>query len=372
MQDRLTEIDADHCALSALLLADAPAKMTYTYNALGQRLTAQTLNTRSQLLYSESLAYDSLNRLISKTPVLSSSNGPLSTLNYGYDSQGNLATISSSHISGAHLTYIYDSLNRLQTVTAFDPQTSTTQATDYTYDTVGNLESVTRPNDVTSLYTYDNLNRLTALSVSKGLPTLASYAYTLDSSGHRTTVTELNGRVHTYAYDNLYRLTSETIAAGVSDPGSIAGAVGYALDKVGNRLSRSSSVPALSPSNGPSVVNSSFDSNDRLTSDTYDANGNTLTAPLNPDSSHPGSFQDVYDFQNHLIRRTRADASSTIDLCSTIATATASPKPCSLRPPRYPLRQAISSIRTIPLATLKCWKNGPTALSPGFMPMATI
>jgi len=315
VMNRLTEVDADpvHPSLS---LADAPAKITYTYNALDQRLTAQTLNASSQVLYSESLAYDSRNRIISKVPALSSlavsssnpPNGSLSSLTYGYDSSGNLTTLSSSNVSGVNLSYLYDPLNRLQTVTAFDPQTSTNQSTDYTYDVVGNLQSVTLPNDVTSLYSYDNLNRLTTLSVStvslsnpsKGLTTLANYAYVLDPSGHRTSVTELNGRTNAYAYDNLYRLTSETITAGTADPAP-AGAVTYTLDKVGNRLTRSSSVASVT-----SLVQS-YDADDRLTSDTYDANGNTLVGT--PAGSQPVSGTDVYDFQNHLIRRTRADGS---------------------------------------------------------------
>jgi RHS repeat-associated protein len=124
---------------------------------------------------------------------------------------------------------------------------------------------------------------------------LASYTYTLDASGHRTSVTELNQRKHTYTYDNLYRLTQETITVGTGDP-AIAGTIAYTLDRVGNRLSRSSSVPSVA-----SVVGS-YDSNDRLTSDTYDADGNTL-ASADPRPGASGSVSDVYDFENRLISR---------------------------------------------------------------------
>src|SRR5208282_5607541 len=99
--------------------------------------------------------------------------------------------------------------------TLHEPRTRTK----YTYDNVGNLQSLTYQNGVVHTYAYDARNRLTNLGVNgtvNGAPgPIASYVYTVDASGHRTSVTELSGRTVNYAYDNLYRLTSETIA---SDP----------------------------------------------------------------------------------------------------------------------------------------------------------
>jgi hypothetical protein len=46
--------------------------------------------------------------------------------------------------------------------------------------------------------------------------------------------------------------------------------VGYGFDAVGNRLSRSSTLAAVPASA------SSFDANDRLASDSYDADGNMI------------------------------------------------------------------------------------------------
>jgi len=137
---------------------------------------------------------------------------------------------------------------------------------------------------------------------------LASYTYTLDASGHRTSVTELNSRQHAYTYDALYRLTNEKIVAGVADPGSLGGTIAYTLDKVGNRLARNSSVPSV-----PSASHA-YDTDDHLTSDTYDANGNTkIGTPSNGATLTNG---DIYDFENRLIRRssTLNSQPSTIDL----------------------------------------------------------
>jgi YD repeat-containing protein len=92
----------------------------------------------------------------------------------------------------------------------------------------------------------------------------------------------LGGRTVNYTYDDLYRLTSESI---VNDPHGVNGSAGYSYDTVGNRLNRSSSIAPV-PSQS-----STYDANDRLTSDTYDNNGNTVAANGN---------NYTYDFENHL------------------------------------------------------------------------
>jgi len=64
------------------------------------------------------------------------------------------------------------------------------------------------------------------------------------------------------------------------------GTLGYTYgDGVGNRTQMSST---LSEIVGGSY---SYDTNDRLTTDTYDANGNTTSS---------GGFSSLYDFENHM------------------------------------------------------------------------
>jgi RHS repeat-associated protein len=108
----------------------------------------------------------------------------------------------------------------------------------------------------------------------------------LRPTGNRLSVAELSGRTVTYGYDDLYRLTSETVA---SDPGGNNGQVSYTLDSVGNRLQRSSTLPAIVPTGLLS-----YDANDRVSTDSYDANGNTT---LNSGQTN------VYDFENRLVQR---------------------------------------------------------------------
>lgn len=154
--------------------------------------------------------------------------------------------------------------------------------TSYGYDAVGNLEDYVYPNSVSTHYAYNSLNRLITMRVGTPVSALAGYTYTLGPAGNRTAVTELSGRTVTYTYDDLYRLTSETID---NDLHGNNGALNYIYDPVGNRLSRSSTLAAV-PSQS-----STFDANDRLASDIYDRNGNTL-------QSNTNSY--TYDFDNRL------------------------------------------------------------------------
>lgn len=105
----------------------------------------------------------------------------------------------------------------------------------------------------------------------------------MDPAGNRLSVTEISGRTASYTYDSLYRLTGETIS---QDPSGNNGTADYTYDAVGNRLTRTSSVPAV-----PSA-SYAYDANDRFAADTHDNNGNT-TADIG------GTYD--YDFENRLI-----------------------------------------------------------------------
>jgi RHS repeat-associated protein len=245
------------------------APITFTYNSTGQR---ETMNDSSgATVYN----YNSRNRLSSKQT-------PFGTLSYTYDDGGNLSTMRSSNSNGVSVDYSYDTLNRMNSVKDNNVVTLNGGVTNYTYDNVGNLQSYQYPNGVTTNYTYNSLNRLTTMTVGTQASSLASYSYTLGAAGNRTAVTELSGRTVTYTYDDLYRLTSESIAG---DSHGVNGLVSYGYDPFGNRLNRTSTVA------GVPTQTSTYDANDRLTSDNYDNNGNTTAANGN-------SY--AYDFENHL------------------------------------------------------------------------
>ncbi len=160
---------------------------------------------------------------------------------------------------------------------------------------------MTAPNAVVHTYGYDALNRLRALIISQGSTLIHTYEYKLRASGHRRQVIENSTKTTTYTYDDLYRLTDETVTA---DANANNGSIGYAFDKVGNRSGRTSSVASVS-----SVLNQSFNSRDWLNGDTYTANGSTLTSSTLPVALSP-ALPDVYDFEEHLILRTKPDGTT--------------------------------------------------------------
>jgi RHS repeat-associated protein len=239
--------------------------VSFSYTATGQR--ASMVDASGTTIY----AYDEQDRLISKQ-------APHGALSYTYDVGDNLLSVQSSNAGGLSVNYDYDALSRLSTV---KDNRLPTGLTAYTYDPLGNLSSYVYPNGVRTSYSYNKLNRLTEMTVSK-TSTLASYSYTLGAVGNRLSVTELGGRKVAYTYDDLYRLTSETIS---NDPNEKNGAINYTHDAAGNRLKRASSLATVAS------ANYTYDANDRLSEDSYDDNGNTV-------ASAGKSF--IYDFENRI------------------------------------------------------------------------
>ena len=241
--------------------------VTFTYTATGKR------KTMSDASGTTTYTYDDRDRLLSKQT-------PQGTLTYTYDGRSNIASVRSSNADGISVDYAYDNLSRLERVI---DQKLNGGTTTYTYDAVGNLKSDLRPNGVKADYTYNVVNRLTNLIVAKEGATQSSYAYTLDRTGRRLSVTEFGGRTTNYTYNEIYQLTREAVT-GDPNPAS-NGAVDYVLDSVGNRMSRISSLA------GVLSATSNYDANDRLTSDSYDANGNTRSA---------SGKTYAYDFENRV------------------------------------------------------------------------
>jgi RHS repeat-associated protein len=223
------------------------AAVSFTYTSSGRRLTMTDGSGTT------SYGYDNQDRLVSKT------NGA-GTLTYTYDTAGNRLTMVSSNANGTNAGYSYDELNRLKTVTDNGAGATTT----YSYDVAGNLSGTTLPNGVQIAPQLDAMNRVTGLPVTS--KPAANYNYTYGLVGNRLVASDSNGSSH-YTYNSVYRLTEEA----VSRP-QLAGTLNYGLDPVGNRLS------LLSTLAGIGSQTASYDANDRVTTNSYDNNGNTLTA----------------------------------------------------------------------------------------------
>ena len=202
----------------------------YTYDISGRPLRSTQSDGKSI-----STGYDILNRVTSVNYQFA---GESYTASYGYGADGQKGT--STLISGDTHTATYDSLGRetasivggrlTRGITYWNvggnktttlPQTlsytqggSTLLSTAYTYDSRGNIATMT-VDGVTWSYTYDSLNQLTGVTTSDNSFT-ASYSY--DNGGNITSKT-VNGVTTTYGYndpnwkDKLTRYGNEGVSS---------------------------------------------------------------------------------------------------------------------------------------------------------------
>jgi YD repeat-containing protein len=150
--------------------------------------------------------------------------------------------------------------------------------TTYTYDTANNLVTATYPNGQQSTFQYDQENRVTGLSSQP-----ASFTYQRGPTGNLLSASESSGRQVNWSFDGIYRLTGEAVS---NDPSKENGSVSYTLDPVGNRLSQSSNL------SGINSASFSYNADDELTGEMYDANGNV---------TETGGKTFAYDSQNELV-----------------------------------------------------------------------
>jgi RHS repeat-associated protein len=250
-------------SLNRLLSRATPGEVTVTHSYTLTGKYATTTDASGTTSYN----YDSMDRLTSKVT-------PEGTLGYTYDADGHVLSIASSNANGASMSYTYDSLSRLSTVT--DGRNG--GVTTYTYDPANNLATAAYPNNTQATFQYDPLNRLTGMATNT-----TGYLYDLGPTGIKTGATESNGRTLTWSFDGIYRLTSENIT---NDPSKENGSVGYDLDPVGNRLTETSSLTGISSGNF------SYNTDDQLSGEMFDPNGNV---------TETGGKTFAYDSQNELV-----------------------------------------------------------------------
>lgn len=152
-------------------LAGGTARVDYTYNAVGKRVS--TVDGAGP----HSFMYDNFNQLIAATHP-----GPINpNETFSYDAVGNR--------TGSHLSaqYTYDAANRLLSDAKFD----------YVYNANGSLtEKTERSNGAKMSYSYDAENHLIGISLPGG----GLVAYRYDGFGRRIEK-KVNGVVTRYIYD---------------------------------------------------------------------------------------------------------------------------------------------------------------------------
>jgi len=259
----------------------------FLYDALG-RMTQEKKGSATQ-----SFVYDAAGNRSQRTDY----NGAIT--NYSYDALNRLTTISYPDTTSA--SYGYDVLSRLTTATnptgtvtiAYDNRSRVSSVTDvfgqvvsYQYDGNSNRTQLNLNGAPNASYQYDVINRLTQLTDNASLNTTFAY----DATNKLTSRTLPNGVVSTYEYDGLNRLTRLKHAKGVNTLADFQ----YQFDTVNN---------ITQMTDGAGAHNYTYDSLDRLTTATHPNQPNesyTYDDVGNRTASHQGSSYSYQPF-NRLV-----------------------------------------------------------------------
>jgi RHS repeat-associated protein len=234
--------------------------------------------------------FDNMGRLTGTTTSYAFLTGRNFTKSYTYDGASNRTGFTDPE-SGS-TAYVYDALNRLQTLTPPAAFASTGNF-GFSYDALSRRTQLTRPNSVTTTYSYDNLSRLLSVTHALSGTTLDGASYTVDNAGNRTSRTPLPGTTATnYTYDAIYELLTAKVGSRTNES--------YTYDAVGNRLSSLGVSPYTNNASNELTSTPS-------TTYTYDNNGNTLTKVVGTNTT---SY--AWDFENRLTSVTLPGTGGTV------------------------------------------------------------
>lgn len=230
----------------------------YVYDAnsqLVQERTARLLPSRPDPDGTIFYGYDNVGRLISKKL---GENGTLYT--YGYDAKNKLTAAADP--TGVQ-SYKYDKTERLTEVARGD------EVFGYTYDAEDRIINRNYPDGTRIAADYDDSDRVTALTSSKGGGTSARYTFAYDVADNliKTTYPGSTGVVENREYDRAGRMTG--IAATRGD--TTLSAFDLVLDKVGNptRITETKGEPGQPTSTEATAY--TYDEADRLTAECFGA-----------------------------------------------------------------------------------------------------
>ena len=266
-------INYSYDALNRLTQKSYPSgtPVSYTYDSLSR------LTQSSDASGTYQFTFDNMGRLIGTTTNYSFLTGKTFTTSYSYDAASNRTGFIDPE-NGSTM-YAYDTLNRLQTLTP--PAAISAGSFGFSYDVLSRRTQMTRPNNVTTNYAYDNLSRLLSVLHQASGSTIDGASYTVDSAGNRTAKTDQRlALITNYTYDSIYQLLAATQSGTTAES--------YTYDSVGNRLS------------SLGVASYTNNSSNELTATSnatygYDSNGNTTSK-----ADSTGTTNYTWDFENRL------------------------------------------------------------------------
>lgn len=190
--------DYDYDPLGRILAVHSPDGTTLgiTYDAAGNRATITTVAGTT------TYTYDELNRLSAVIDM----HGHKTT--YEYDDAGNLHQI--VYPNGVRCTRGYDVTGRLLSIVAVNAAGETVFSETYHRDATGNVTRVERFDGTASDYEYDDLSRLTKETHYYADATVQrSMAYTYDQVGNRQSISDSASGMRAYTYDAKQHLVDD-------------------------------------------------------------------------------------------------------------------------------------------------------------------
>lgn len=208
---------------------DGRSRITSITNVVDGRSTAITYNTAGQP--------DAMTDpdQVTQTFVYDTNYGRLSQIvdeegnyiQYQYDTQGNRTEMSKHDPSGLRTSRKRWSYQHpLVPGKLWKEINADDSYTEYGYDSDGNVSSVKNPEEFTTTYAYDLLNRL--IQVTQPGSVITGYGY--DLHGNLASVTDAENHQTTYVYDDMGRL--------VETQSPDTGIVSYGYDEAGNLTSK--------------------------------------------------------------------------------------------------------------------------------------
>jgi RHS repeat-associated protein len=201
----VTQQDTDRrgLPLSIQYLNESPKKtpdVLFAYDKVGNRLSMTEVDGATTVRKAN-FAYDRADRLTQASFDRAGDGSDVQVVGYEYDAGGLRTKLT---LPGSlNVTYTYNTRGQLVSLTDWD-----SQQTQLTYDRVDRLASAQRANNLLSSYQHDTAGRLTLVRHTANNKTLSHFAYTVDPRGNRTQV-----------YQGVPRSTTGTTTLAYNDPG---------------------------------------------------------------------------------------------------------------------------------------------------------
>lgn len=291
--------------------SNAVADTTYEYDWMNRN--TKSINTQNN---AETYTYDLIGNMTSKTDRNNN------VFTFTYDGLGKLLT---NTVGNDIISYTYDYMGN---ITQMQDSSGTTN---YAYNGLGMLLSEQKGN-YTSNYTYDNNGNRITYNLLNGTTNEITAAYTYDSLNRMTSVTS-NGETENYEYDSNGNITFEensnhnvayqynSLNLNVNMNSSIT----WLSCSTSN--SKNGNIDAVATNNDPANYNYTYDSMNRLKSETieftqndsntltksyfYDSKGNII-GTLNIDENQISDVANTYEYdaRNRLIRVKNPDGTT--------------------------------------------------------------